>query len=162
MIRGILVRLDEIVGLIEPALFQVGKNQDHPVGPIFRNMGDDPGTARTLAGRRGVVARRQCPQGVMMTMQRDSDLLQVACALDAARRLASALHGRQENPDQYSDDGNDHQEFHERKTRRQRASAGRSFTVLPPRAAVQQEADDCNGERGQGARFRHGIDLQGR
>ena len=116
MVRGILVRLDEIVGLIEPALFQVGKNQDHPVGAIFGNVGDDPGTARTLAGRRGVVARRQCPQGVVMTVQGDADLLQVVCALGAAASLASALNGRQENPDQCSDDGNDHQEFHERET----------------------------------------------
>ena len=107
----VFIRLDKIVRLIEPAMFQVRKNQDHPVGPIFRNMVDDPGTARTLACRLGIVARWQRSQCVMMAVQRDSDLLQVVCALDTACSLTSALNGRQQNPNQYSEDRNDHQEL---------------------------------------------------
>ncbi len=49
-------------------------------------------------------------------MKRQADLLQVIGALHASSSFAGRLHGRQQQPDQDADDGDDHQEFNESKT----------------------------------------------
>lgn len=48
-----------------------------------------------------------------MAVQGDTNLFKVVGALGASRSLTGGLNGGQENPDQCSDDGNDHQDFYE-------------------------------------------------
>jgi hypothetical protein len=56
----------------------------------------------------------------------DRDLMQVVVALRPSRRLSGVLHRRQQQGDQHANNGDDHEQFHERK------AAARSF----PMAAV--------------------------
>src|SRR5262249_30682537 len=49
-------------------------------------------------------------------VQRQADLLQIVFALTAARGLARLLNRRQDQRDENANDGNDHQQFDERKT----------------------------------------------
>jgi hypothetical protein len=54
-------------------------------------------------------------------VKRQTYLLEVVLATRAARRLAGSLHGGQKERDEHSNDGDHHQEFHQRKTKTERA-----------------------------------------
>ena len=63
-----------------------------------------------------------------VVVQRQADLLEVVRALDARRRLADLLHGRQQEADQDGDDGNHHQQLDEReRTRTGRMGHGDTY-----------------------------------
>ena len=61
---------------------------------------------------RGIRADR-----LLVSGQRDPDLLQVVDALAPPRRLAGRLHGRQQQRDQHADDGDHHEQLDQRETR---------------------------------------------
>jgi hypothetical protein len=61
----------------------------------------------------------------VVVVHRQADLLQVVGALHPVGRLPDLLHGRQEQPDQDRDDGDDHQELNERKASATEAGASR-------------------------------------
>jgi hypothetical protein len=50
-------------------------------------------------------------------VQRQPDLLEVVRALCAARRFARLLDGRQQERDEHSNDGDDHEQLDEREAR---------------------------------------------
>jgi hypothetical protein len=49
-------------------------------------------------------------------LQTEPDLLKMIAALHAASRFAGRLHGGQQERDEHSDDGNDNEQFHQRKS----------------------------------------------
>ena len=60
--------------------------------------------------------RREAVVGLVVVVQRQTDLLHVVDALTAARRLPRRLHRRQEQGDQDRDDRNDDQQLDQRET----------------------------------------------
>src|SRR5262249_46374878 len=62
------------------------------------------------------VARRHFAQPVVVVVQRQPNLAQVVLALDTGCRLANLLHGGQQKAHQRADDGDDDEQFNERKT----------------------------------------------
>src|SRR5262249_6646420 len=77
------------------------------------------------------VARREDVVGAVIVVQGPADLLQVIRALRPACRLDS----RQEQGDEYADDGDDHQQLEEREAAVRRGGAGhRRGAFLPGRA----------------------------
>ena len=74
-----------------------------------RENGDSPVDLGSGARREGLVA-------VMVRLQRQPDLFEIAPTLGAAGCLASRLDGRQQQGDQDPDDGDDHQKFDERES----------------------------------------------
>ena len=60
-------------------------------------------------------ARREAIVDAVVVVDRQADLLEVVLALGASGRFARRLHGRQQQSDQHADDGDDHQQFDERK-----------------------------------------------
>src|SRR5713101_6813550 len=54
---------------------------------------------------------------VVVVVHRQANLLQVVFAASQVGGLADFLHGRQQHSDQYSDDGDDHEQFDECKGR---------------------------------------------
>ncbi len=92
---------------------------------------------------------RERPEGIVVTVQRESNLLQIVRTLASPCRLASGLYRRQKQSDQDADDGNDHQEFDQRKavtaprrnattTSSQVSFVSMSFAV-PERSAAKRE-----------------------
>src|SRR5207248_10932431 len=63
----------------------------------------------------GRTVARQGAEGRFVTVTGQGELLEVVRATHAGGRLADLLHGRQEQTDQYGDDGDHHQKFDERK-----------------------------------------------
>ena len=56
------------------------------------------------------------PVRIVMLNGRETNLLQMVATATPAGRSASGLDCRQQEPDQRADDGNDHEQFHERET----------------------------------------------
>jgi hypothetical protein len=54
-------------------------------------------------------------RGVVI-LERQADLLEIVRALHPPRRLACLLHCRQQQGDQHANNGNHHQQLHQRKT----------------------------------------------
>jgi hypothetical protein len=69
-------------------------------------------------------AWRKNSVGVVMLLHGQAELLEVVDAVGSPRRLTGRLHGRQQQSRQHADDGDDDQQFHERK-RAALAEAGR-------------------------------------
>nr|WP_246106169.1 hypothetical protein [Rosistilla ulvae] len=53
---------------------------------------------------------------VVIVVHGQSELLQLIAALKPPRRFTRLLHRWQQQPNQYSNNGNDHQQFYESKT----------------------------------------------
>jgi hypothetical protein len=56
------------------------------------------------------------PVSIVVVLARQSHLLEMVGALNAAGRFPRRLHGREQQRHQNADDGNDNQQFHERET----------------------------------------------
>ena len=88
------------------------------------------------------------PEVVDVHEMGDAHLFEVVDAGHPVGGLARPLHGRQQQPDQHADDGDDHQQFHEREPHRgtdhllfEVIGEGflKSFRVLPSRYACVQK-----------------------
>jgi hypothetical protein len=53
---------------------------------------------------------------VVVVVQRQPELFEIVAALGTPSRFASRLHGGEQKRDQNTDDGNNHQQFHQGKT----------------------------------------------
>ena len=60
--------------------------------------------------------RRKLPIDIVEVMQRENELFLMVRALRPPRGFAGGLHSRQQQSDQDSDDGNDHQQLDERES----------------------------------------------
>lgn len=72
------------------------------VAARFIDMGHKPFAHAARGERKG-------PRAVMVAMQGQTDLLQVALALHAYRCQTDALHGGNQQADEHCQDGDDHQ-----------------------------------------------------
>src|SRR5262249_11703848 len=65
---------------------------------------------------KGDVPRREAALRVVVVVQSQADLLQVVLALGPVGRLTHLLDGRQQQADEYSNDGDDDEQFNERES----------------------------------------------
>jgi hypothetical protein len=63
-----------------------------------------------------VVLHRKFLMRIMIGVHGQPELLQIVAALHSASRFASRLHGRQKQPYQNSNNGNDHEQLNERES----------------------------------------------
>jgi hypothetical protein len=83
----------------------------HPAGILAEGAGETKSRRdiRVAAGRGETLCR------VVIAVQSQADLLQVIAALQAGRRLTDLLDGGHEQCDQDADNGDDNQQFNQRK-----------------------------------------------
>jgi hypothetical protein len=88
--------------------------------------------SRTTGG-----ASRDAPTGRLVGVEGDADLPELVATGDAAGRLASRLHGRQDQPHEHRDDRDHHQQLDERETpRRSRACGGHGTGITKEGSAA--------------------------
>src|SRR5262249_37832152 len=100
----------EIDLLVQVVLFDVGQQVGRPA-PARPDV--------VVGGAVGVrvaidVAGREAVVGVVVVVQGQADLLEVVRTLHACGGLADLLHGRQQQPDEDADDGDDDQKLDQR------------------------------------------------
>ena len=93
------------------------------------------------------VGHRQTAVHPLVVVQRQPQLAQVVLALGAAGRLTRLLNRRQQQRHQNADDGNDHQQFDESKTRRSPSRARRRFSRDVPRSRPRARSTANNTPR---------------
>ena len=69
-----------------------------------------------VASERVNAVGRQCPVGLHVAMQGESDLLEIVCTLSAGCGFPDPLDGRNQERDQDRDDRDDDEQFDQRKT----------------------------------------------
>jgi hypothetical protein len=107
--------------LIDILLLDIGQEQRGPHGKAVR-LGD---VRESLSDRQRSFAHRGGHQGernIVVIVNAQTDLLQIAFAAHAAGRFAGLLHCRQQERDEDADDRNHHQQLDQCKARAQRAS----------------------------------------
>ena len=97
---------------------------------------DPPRVAVEIGGRAFDPSRRKRLLRRLMPQQAQPDLLEVVEALNLPGRLSSRLHRRQQQPHQHADDGDHHQQFHQREAH--------------PRGAPAAEQGNRRDSRGHG------------
>src|SRR5262249_43171834 len=115
--RAVLNGAIDVQGLVERALFQVWEDENAPVCGIDTVL----------------VAHRELFVSVMVVVQGQSNLLHVVDALGAGSGLAHLLDGRNEKGDEDSDDGDDNEQFDQRKAANSETEQTTSHKNVPPR-----------------------------
>ena len=95
----------------------------------MNRVGVPAGCSHLIAVPHRPEAGRQHVVDVVEIVQGQADLLEVVLAFVPGGGLADLLHGRQQQPDQDGDDGDDHQQFDQRETMSGAAAGG----MLPSR-----------------------------
>ena len=82
----------------------------------------------------------------MMSLDSEADLLQIVRALRPADGFPGVLHGREQQREEYADDGDYHQQFDEREAARLRWSQSRPHGTSSAKSMVADQ-DVCEGRR---------------
>src|SRR5205823_813451 len=107
----------EVVGIVARRLLHLRLNGDQP------RMGVVPGErGRRMAADAVQVSRREDEVLVVVVVDRQGELLEVVGALDASGGLPRRLDRRQQQGDQYRNDGDDDEQFDQREATRTKAS----------------------------------------
>ena len=110
--RRTVVRRTFFDRLVQSRLFEERQKGDEPAGPTIVMVNSGP-SSRAIGP---LLARREGIVGVVVIVQREPQLLEIIGTLHATGRLASCLDGWKKQSDENADDGDHHQQFHQRKT----------------------------------------------
>jgi len=122
------------------ALFDVRQNQG-----VKRNKRL---AAATAARGRVAAFIGELAVGIVKRVEGNADLMEIVFAPDARRRFANFLHGWQQQTDQYSDDRDHHQQFHQCETSSSRETATRFHETSSSAAAATGRPPGSSGDWG--------------